>query len=139
LKSLKSISTLKNGFFGPQNFVVFLEYKENTFFSNFEPLILQSIWNECIRFGEHVNIQVNYKILQLKVPKKAPILHNHLCEQSSPSFADETYLESMQQTHSTPFNIKIIDSRKFFQRTEKGAAPFMLFWRFTVVKGCCSR
>jgi hypothetical protein len=25
--------------------------------------------NECVRFGGHVHIQVNYKILHLKVPK----------------------------------------------------------------------
>jgi hypothetical protein len=29
--------------------------------------------NECIRFGGHVGIQVNYKILQLEVQEKAPI------------------------------------------------------------------
>jgi hypothetical protein len=33
-------------------------------------MILQIVKNECIRFGGHVNIQVNYKILQLIVPKK---------------------------------------------------------------------
>jgi hypothetical protein len=27
-------------------------------------MILQSVWNECIRFGGHVNIQVSYKILE---------------------------------------------------------------------------
>jgi hypothetical protein len=42
---------------------------------------LQTVWNECIRFGGHVNIQVSYKILQLEVPKKAPILHNLPCFQ----------------------------------------------------------
>jgi hypothetical protein len=39
-------------------------------------MILQMVWNECIRFGGHVNIQFSYKILWLEVPKKAPILHN---------------------------------------------------------------
>jgi hypothetical protein len=36
-KNLKSLDPyLKNGFFGPQNSVVPLEYMEKTFFSNFE-------------------------------------------------------------------------------------------------------
>jgi hypothetical protein len=26
-------------------------------------MILQTVWNECERFGERVNIQVSYKIL----------------------------------------------------------------------------
>jgi hypothetical protein len=42
---------------------------------------LQRIWNECVRFGGHVNIQVSYKILQLEVLKKALILHNPTCFQ----------------------------------------------------------
>jgi hypothetical protein len=37
---------------------------------------LQAIPNECVRFGGHVDIQVSYKILQLEVLKRAPILHN---------------------------------------------------------------
>jgi hypothetical protein len=39
-------------------------------------MILQTIWNECVSFGGHINIQVSYKILQLEVQKKASILHN---------------------------------------------------------------
>jgi hypothetical protein len=35
-------------------------------------MILQTIWNECVRFGGHVDIQISYKILGLEVPKKAP-------------------------------------------------------------------
>jgi hypothetical protein len=30
-------------------------------------MILQTIWNECVRFGGHVYIQVSYE----EVPKKA--------------------------------------------------------------------
>jgi hypothetical protein len=41
-------------------------------------MILQTVWNECVRFGGHINIQVSYKILWSKVPKKSPILHNVL-------------------------------------------------------------
>jgi hypothetical protein len=33
-------------------------------------MILQTVWNECVRFGEHVNIQVSYKILWLEVLKR---------------------------------------------------------------------
>jgi hypothetical protein len=30
-------------------------------------MILQMEWNECVRFGEHVDIEVSYKILWLDV------------------------------------------------------------------------
>jgi hypothetical protein len=39
-------------------------------------MILQMVRNEFVRFGGHLNVQVSYKILRSKVPKKAPILHN---------------------------------------------------------------
>jgi hypothetical protein len=39
-------------------------------------MILQTVWNKCVRFGGHVNIQVSYKILWLEVPKKASVLYN---------------------------------------------------------------
>jgi hypothetical protein len=57
---------------------------EKTFFStlNLELLmILQTVWNESIRFSGHINIQVSYKILRLEVLKKALILHNLPCFQ----------------------------------------------------------
>jgi hypothetical protein len=44
-------------------------------------MILQTIKNECVRFGGRVDKQVSYKILQLKVPRKASILHNPACFQ----------------------------------------------------------
>jgi hypothetical protein len=44
-------------------------------------MTLQMVWNECVRFGGHVNIQVSYKILWLEVLKKALILHNQPCFQ----------------------------------------------------------
>jgi hypothetical protein len=50
--------------------------EKKTFFSTSKFMILQMVRNECVRFGQHVEIQVNYKILQLEVRKKAPILHN---------------------------------------------------------------
>jgi hypothetical protein len=34
-------------------------------------MILQTIWNECVRFGGHIKIQVSYKILQLEVQKES--------------------------------------------------------------------
>jgi hypothetical protein len=33
-------------------------------------MILQRVWNEFVSFGGHINIQVSYKILLLKVQKK---------------------------------------------------------------------
>jgi hypothetical protein len=39
-------------------------------------MILQTVWNECVRFGGHVDIEVNYKILWLDVLKKTPSLQN---------------------------------------------------------------
>jgi hypothetical protein len=44
-------------------------------------MILQTVWNECVRFGRHINIQVSYKILWLEVQKKASILHKLPCFQ----------------------------------------------------------
>jgi hypothetical protein len=37
--------------------------------------------NESVRFGRHIDIEVSYKILQLKVPKLVPILHYPACFQ----------------------------------------------------------
>jgi hypothetical protein len=42
---------------------------------------LQTVWNECVRFGGHINIQVTFKILQLEVLKEALILYNPTCFQ----------------------------------------------------------
>ena len=41
--------------------------------------ILQKVWNKCVRFGGHVDIQVSYKISWLQVPK-------------GPNFAQSTLL-----------------------------------------------
>jgi hypothetical protein len=77
----QSIPILKNGFFGPQNSVVSLEHKKKLFFPTLNLMVLQTVWNECVRFGGHINIQVNYKILQFEVQKKTSILHNLPCFQ----------------------------------------------------------
>jgi hypothetical protein len=42
-------------------------------------MILQTVRNECVRFGGHVDIEVSYKIFQLDVLKETPILHNLSC------------------------------------------------------------
>jgi hypothetical protein len=42
-------------------------------------MILQTVRNECVRFGGHVDIEVNYKILQLDVLKKTLSLQNPPC------------------------------------------------------------
>jgi hypothetical protein len=54
---------------------------KKTHFSNLEFYDLANGMNECVRFGERVNIQVSYKILRLEVPKKTLILHNPICFQ----------------------------------------------------------
>jgi hypothetical protein len=42
-------------------------------------MFLQTVRNECVRFGGHIDIEVSYKILQLDVLKESPILHNLSC------------------------------------------------------------
>jgi hypothetical protein len=69
LREAHSLSTLKNGFFGLQNSTVPLgcRKKKNFFWSTLNIMILQTMRNECVRFGGHVDIEVNYKIIQLDV------------------------------------------------------------------------
>jgi hypothetical protein len=52
---------------------------KKTFLSTLNVMILQTVRNECVRFGGHVDIEVSYKILQLDVLKETPILHNLSC------------------------------------------------------------
>jgi hypothetical protein len=68
--------------------MVFLAFKtllslkvqwKKTFFSTLNIMILQTVRNECVRFGGHVDIEVNYKILWLDVLKKTPSLQNPPC------------------------------------------------------------
>jgi hypothetical protein len=42
-------------------------------------MILQTVRNECVRFGGHVNIEVGYKILRIDVLKGTQILYNVSC------------------------------------------------------------
>jgi hypothetical protein len=40
---------------------------KKTFLSTLNVMILQTVRNECVRFGGHVDIEVRYKILWLDV------------------------------------------------------------------------
>jgi hypothetical protein len=64
--------------------VVFLDSKtlqspsgigKKTLTSTLNVMISQIVRNECLRFGVHVDIQVDYKILWLGIPKEVLILH----------------------------------------------------------------
>jgi hypothetical protein len=50
-----------------------------TFLSTLNIMTLQTVRNECLRFGGHVDIEVSYKILRLDVLKETQILHNLSC------------------------------------------------------------
>jgi hypothetical protein len=52
---------------------------KKTFLSTLKVMILQMVRNECVRFGEHVDIEVRYKTLQLDVLWETQILHNLSC------------------------------------------------------------
>jgi hypothetical protein len=39
-------------------------------------MILQMVKNEYVKFGRHVDKQINYNILQLKMPNNAQTLHS---------------------------------------------------------------
>jgi hypothetical protein len=43
---------------------------KKTFLSTLNVMILQTVRNECTRFGGHVDIEVSYKILQLEILNK---------------------------------------------------------------------
>ena len=71
---------LKKLFFELENIVVFLlALRKKSILSTLNFMILQMVRNEWVKFGRHVDIQVNYKILQLKVPNNAQTLHNPPC------------------------------------------------------------
>jgi hypothetical protein len=68
--------------------MVFLAFKtllspsgivKKTFLSTLNVMILQTVRNECVRFGGHVDIEVSYKILRLNVLKETQNLHNLSC------------------------------------------------------------
>jgi hypothetical protein len=54
---------------------------KKTFSSTLNVMILQMVRNESVRFGRHIDIEVNYKILWLEIPKLVLILHYLACFQ----------------------------------------------------------
>jgi hypothetical protein len=52
---------------------------EKDFFFILKRYDLANVRNECVRFGGYVHIEVSYKILQLEILNKAPILLNSPC------------------------------------------------------------
>jgi hypothetical protein len=70
----------KKWFFWPSKLCCPLRVQEKkTFLSTLNVMILQTVRNDCVRFGGHVDIEVSYKILWLDELKKTPILHNLSC------------------------------------------------------------
>jgi hypothetical protein len=55
--------------------------RHKTFLSTLNVIILQTVRNECARFGGHTDIEVSYKILWLEILNKAPISLNSPCFQ----------------------------------------------------------
>jgi hypothetical protein len=51
------------------------------FLSTLNVMILQTVRNECARVGGHIDIDVSYKILWLKLQNDALILLNSPCFQ----------------------------------------------------------
>jgi hypothetical protein len=70
----------KKWFFWPSKLCCPLKaQRKKTFLSTLNIMILQTVRNECVRFGGHVDMEVNYKILQLDVLRKTPSLQNPPC------------------------------------------------------------
>ena len=64
-------------FFGLQNSIMIPSvYERKTSLLALNIKVSQMVSNECVKFGGYVDIQVSYKILEVEVPKEAPILHN---------------------------------------------------------------
>jgi ABC-type phosphate transport system ATPase subunit len=73
------MSTLKNGILAFKTLLSPFGTGKKTFFSTLNIMILQTVRNECVRFGGHVDIEISYKILWLDVLKETLILHNLSC------------------------------------------------------------
>jgi hypothetical protein len=72
----------ENDFFGLRNTAVPLRHSgKKTFCLTLNTMISQTVKNECVRFGGHVDIEVSYKILQLEVLKESSILDASPCFQ----------------------------------------------------------
>jgi hypothetical protein len=81
LKSLNPYLLKKIAFLAFKTLLYPSSIRNFYFFSTLNIMLLQMVRNESIRFGAHVDLQLSYKILWSKVPKKAPILHNLACFQ----------------------------------------------------------
>jgi hypothetical protein len=57
--------------------------------------------NESVRFGRHIDIEVSYKILQLKIPKLVLILHYLAC------FQKRLFGGNFEQKHPCLLGVKI--------------------------------
>jgi hypothetical protein len=68
-----------------------------TFSSTLNVMILQMVRNESVRFVGNIDIEVNYKILQLEIPKLVPILHYPAC------FQKGLFGGSFEQKHQVSF------------------------------------
>jgi hypothetical protein len=86
--------------------VVFLDPKrlvspwvgaEKTISSTLNVMISKMVRNEIVWFGRHVDIEVNYKILWLEVPKLVPILYYPPC------FQKGLFGGSFDQEHPSSF------------------------------------
>jgi hypothetical protein len=60
-------------------------------------MISQMVRNESVIFGKYIDIEVNYKILQLEVPKLVPILYYPAC------FQKGLFGGSFEQKHPQAF------------------------------------
>ena len=68
----------KKWFFGLQNCAVPLGHRQKTFSLTLNVMILQTMRNEFVRFGEHVHIEIMYNILWLEILYKAQNCTIHL-------------------------------------------------------------
>jgi hypothetical protein len=68
-----------------------------TFSSTLNVMISQMVRNECLRFRVHVNIQVSYKSLLLKIPKEVLILHQ------PPGFQEGYFEAILTRKHPSTF------------------------------------
>jgi hypothetical protein len=70
----------KKWFFWPSKLCCPLKAQgKKAFLSTLNIMILQTVRNECVRFGGHVDIEVSYKILRLDVQKETQTLQNPPC------------------------------------------------------------
>jgi hypothetical protein len=71
---------LKKWLFWPSKLCCLLRaHGKKIFLSTLNIMILQTVRNECVRFGGHVDIEVSYKILRIDVLKGTQILYNVSC------------------------------------------------------------